>query len=79
MIEYYVVSKSRMVRIHCDGPLTAQVEKAKLEESLKAAGYPLDVEIELQTKPRPGELNQRPERAGSTIPRVRPKLDRAAH
>jgi hypothetical protein len=53
MIEYYVLSKSRMVRIHCDGPLTAQVEKAKLEESMKAAGYPLDVEIELQTKPRP--------------------------
>jgi hypothetical protein len=53
MIEYCVVSKSRMERIYCDGPLTAQVEKTKLEGLMRAAGYPLDVEIELRTKPRP--------------------------
>jgi hypothetical protein len=53
MIDRYVVSKSRMVRIPCDGPLTAQVERGKLEESMRAAGYPLDVEIEFPKKPRP--------------------------
>jgi len=50
MLDYYVVSKSQWVRIYCDGPVTAEIEKSKLQESMKAAGYPLDVEIELHTK-----------------------------
>jgi hypothetical protein len=51
MIDRYVVSKSRQVRIPCDGPLTAQIERAQLEESMKAAGREPDVEIEYLKKP----------------------------
>jgi hypothetical protein len=39
MVDRYVVSKSRMVRIPCDGPLTAQVERHKPEEEMEAAGF----------------------------------------
>ena len=53
MVDRYVVSKSRIVRIPCDGPLTAQIERAKLEQEMTAAGYPLDVEIEFPKKQRP--------------------------
>ena len=53
MIDRYVVSKSLRVRIPCDGPLTAQVERGKLEESMKAAGQQPDVEIEYPKKPLP--------------------------
>ena len=53
MVDRYVVSKSRMVRIPCDGPLTAQIERCKLEEEIKAAGQQPDVEIEFPKKPRP--------------------------
>jgi hypothetical protein len=52
MVDRYVISKSRRVRIPCDGPLTAQVERDKLEESMKAAGEQPDVEIEYPGKPR---------------------------
>jgi hypothetical protein len=51
MVDRYVVSKSRMVRIPCDGPLTAQIESCKLEEVMKAAGQQPDVEIEFPKKP----------------------------
>jgi hypothetical protein len=52
-MEYcYVVSKSRKIRIPCDGPLTAQIERVRLEGSIKAAGDEPDVEIEYpKTKP----------------------------
>ena len=53
MADRYVVSKSLMVRIPCDGPLTAQIERLKLEESMKAASKHPDVEIEYAEKPRP--------------------------
>ena len=53
MTDRYVVSKSRMVRIPCDGPLTAQVERVRLEEAMKAAGLQPDVEIEHIKDQRP--------------------------
>jgi hypothetical protein len=53
MVDRYVVSKSQRVRIPCDGPLTAQIERLKLEESMKAMGKEPDVEIEYPEKPRP--------------------------
>jgi hypothetical protein len=53
MADRWVVSKSQMVRIPCDGPLTAQIERRKLEESMKAAGKEPDVEIEYPKMPRP--------------------------
>lgn len=53
MVDRYVVSKSWMVRIPCDGPLTAQIARCKLEEEMKAAGQQPDVEIEFLKKPRP--------------------------
>jgi hypothetical protein len=53
MIDRYVVSKAWLVRIPCDGPLTAQIEKAKLEASMKADGVQPDVEIDYPKKPRP--------------------------
>lgn len=53
MADRCVVSKSRMVRIPCDGPLTAQIERCKLEESIRAAGGQPDVEIEYPKKPLP--------------------------
>jgi hypothetical protein len=53
MTDRYVVSKSRMVRIPCDGPLTAQVERVRLEEAMKAAGQQPDVEIERIKEQRP--------------------------
>jgi hypothetical protein len=53
MIDRYVMSKSRKVRIPCDGPLTAQIERSKQEESMKAAGLEPDVEIEYLKKPLP--------------------------
>lgn len=59
MIDRYVVSKSRMVRIPCDGPLTAQIERVKLEESMKAAGEQPDVEIEYAKKLRPLRIRSR--------------------
>jgi hypothetical protein len=49
MIDRYVVSKSRMVRIACDGPLTAQVARCKLEDETKAT----DVEVEFVKKTLP--------------------------
>jgi hypothetical protein len=52
MVDRYVVSKSRMVRIPCDGPLTAQIERVKLEQAMKAAGLQPDVEIERVKEPR---------------------------
>ena len=53
IIDRYVVSKTNQkVRIPCDGPLTAQIERAKLEEEMKAAGREPDVEIEYLKKPR---------------------------
>jgi hypothetical protein len=52
MFDRYVVSKSRRLRIPCDGPLTAQIERGKLVESMIAAGYTVDVEIEFPKKPR---------------------------
>ena len=60
MADRYVVSKSRMVRIPCDGPLTAQVERLKLEREMEAAGLQPDVEIDytkepvLRARPEPG-------------------------
>jgi hypothetical protein len=51
MADRYVVSKSRMVRMPCDGPLDAQVERCKLEEQMEAAGLQPDVEIEFAKKP----------------------------
>jgi hypothetical protein len=62
MVDRYVVSKSRMVRIPCDGPLTAQIERLKLEESMKAAGEQPDVEIEYSKKPRPRRASARTRR-----------------
>jgi hypothetical protein len=53
MVDRYVVSKSRMVRIPCDGPLTAQIERCKLEKLIIAAGQQPDVEIEYPKKPLP--------------------------
>lgn len=53
MIDRYVVSKSRMIRIACDGPLTAQIERCKLEEEMRSKGFQPDVEIEFVKKPRP--------------------------
>ena len=53
MTDRYVVSKSRMVRIPCDGPLTAQVERLKLEHEMEAAGLQPDVEIEYPKEPTP--------------------------
>jgi hypothetical protein len=53
MADRYVVSKSLMVRIPCDGPVTAQIERAKLELSIKAAGQQPDVEVEFPKKPLP--------------------------
>jgi hypothetical protein len=53
MIDRFVVSKSQGLRIPCDGPLPAQVERVRLEESMKAAGKPLDVEIEFPKRKRP--------------------------
>lgn len=47
----FVVSRSRMVRIPCDGPVTAQIARCKLEQEMKAAGVEPDVEIELPEKP----------------------------
>jgi hypothetical protein len=58
MADRYVVSKSRMVRIPCDGPLTAQVERLKLEREMAAAGLRPDVEIEYSQEP---VLRARPE------------------
>jgi hypothetical protein len=52
MIDRDVVSKSLMVRIPCDGPLTAQVQRSKLENEMKAAGMQPDVEIEFRKEPR---------------------------
>jgi hypothetical protein len=52
MADRWVVSKAHMVRIPCDGPLTAQIERHKLEESMKIAGKEPDVEIEYPKKPR---------------------------
>jgi hypothetical protein len=51
MVDRYVVSKSRMVRIPCDGPLTAQIERCKLEEVMRGAGEEVDIEIEFLKKP----------------------------
>jgi hypothetical protein len=51
MADRDVVSKSRMVRIPCDGSLTAQVERLKLERETEAAGQPPDVEIEYPKGP----------------------------
>jgi len=53
MVDRFVVSKSRMVRIPCDGPLTAQVERLKLEQEMEAAGLQPDVEIEYPKKSTP--------------------------
>jgi hypothetical protein len=53
MADRYVVSKSRMVRIPCNGPLTAQIERCKLEKSIIEAGQRPDVEIEFPKKPLP--------------------------
>ncbi len=53
MVDRFVVSKSRMVRVPCDGPLTAQIESCKLEEEMKAAGQQPDVEIEFRKNIRP--------------------------
>jgi hypothetical protein len=61
MVNRYVVSKSRMIRIPCDGPLTAQIEKLKLEGEMETAGLLPDVEIEYPKKP---------------VPRARPELSR---
>ena len=52
MIDRYVVSKRWMKRIGCDGPLTAQVERLRLENEMEAAGEQPDVDIEYLT-PRP--------------------------
>jgi len=52
MTDRYVVSKSWMVRIPCDGPLTAQVQRWKLENEMRAAGKQPDVEIEFPKEPR---------------------------
>jgi hypothetical protein len=51
MIDRYVVSKAWMMRIPCDGPLTAQVQRSKLENEMKAAGKQPDVEIEFAKEP----------------------------
>ncbi len=59
MVDRYVVSKSRKVRIGCDGPLTAEIERTKLEESMKAAGQEPDVEIEYLKKAAPTGTRQR--------------------
>jgi hypothetical protein len=53
MIDRYVVIKLWRVRIPCDGPLTEQIERAKLEASMKAAGLRPDVDIEYPKKPPP--------------------------
>jgi hypothetical protein len=52
MVDRCVVSKSRMVSIPCDGPVDAEIERAELEESMKAAGLQPDLEIEFVKKPR---------------------------
>jgi len=52
MTDRYVVSKSWMMRIPCDGPLTAQVQRSKLENEMRAAGKQPDVEIEFPKEPR---------------------------
>ena len=52
MIDRYVVSKSWMMRTACDGPLTAQVQRSKLENEMRAAGKQPDVEIEFPEEPR---------------------------
>ena len=62
MADRYVVSKSLMVRIPCDGPLTAQIERLKLEESMKAVGKQPDVEIEYAKKPLPRQARIRARR-----------------
>jgi len=53
MVDRYVVSKSRMVRIPCDGPLDAQMAGGKLEDEMKAAGLQPDVENEYPKKQIP--------------------------
>jgi hypothetical protein len=53
MVKYYVVSKSRMVRIPCEGPLDAQIESLKLEEEMKAAGYKSGVEVQTEASNKP--------------------------
>src|ERR1700684_62734 len=49
----FVVSKSRMVRIPCDGPIDAEIASRKREEEMEAAGLQPDVEIEYVKKPVP--------------------------
>jgi hypothetical protein len=70
MIDRYVVSKSLRVRIPCDGPLTAQIQRSKLELSMMDAGQQPDVEIEYPKKPRP---KARPESAGKRSTKLRYK------
>ena len=66
MIDRFVVSKSRDIRIPCDGPVTANMHRSKLELALLAEGYKLeelDFEIERVKPPRPrahGESRRRP-------------------
>lgn len=48
----YVVSKLWGRRIACDGPLTAQIERCKLEQAMKAARVEPDVEVEYRRQPR---------------------------
>lgn len=63
MIDRYVVSKSRGVRIACDGPLTANVTRCKLEEEMIAAHQKPDVEVEFVKEPllraRPNAAHKR--------------------
>jgi len=70
MVDRYVVSKARMVRIPCDGPLTAQVERLKLEEEMRAAGLQPDAEIEYPKEPTP---RARPEAARKRNTKLRYK------
>jgi hypothetical protein len=59
-----------MVRIPCDGPLDAGIERRKLEEQMEAAGLQPDVEIEYVKKAIP---RARPEPARKRSTKLRYK------
>jgi hypothetical protein len=60
LYDRYVVSKRRRIRIPCDGPLTAQIERCKLEQLMLDAGEQPDVGIEyIKEVPRGRRISKR--------------------
>jgi hypothetical protein len=53
MAYWKVVNERLGKRIRCDGPLTAQYERAKLEKRLKEKGEEPDVDVEIESPQRP--------------------------